>query len=255
MQDRVGERRALRRHRVNLVEVQSGTEQPARLGQLPVEGLDAVVFDLVHVGVGPPAGRVGVAPLAADHDIVDAGTAVQPVGEELLGEAIRAGHVEVAHAAGVPHVEELVGPLAQRVHGPLRWQVGGVPDVDVGRPAEGGKPKTDPGGRSRGGHAGEEGHRRYITPGQDLRRSRRSSVAWTPTTPDTAAVAIEIYRRSPDWKSAPSVKAGPTPRPRLSASTPPTSQTPTGMGQRIASPSARRRDNFQLGISVRLINA
>src|SRR2546423_6748849 len=51
-----------------------------------------------------------------------------------------------------------------------------------------GKPKTDPGGRSRGGHAGEEGHRRYITPGQDLRRSRRSSVAWTPTTPDTAVV-------------------------------------------------------------------
>src|SRR2546423_445422 len=43
-----------------------------------------------------------------------------------------------------------------------------------------GKPKTDPGGRSRGAHAGEEGHRRYITPGQDLRRSRRSSVAWTP---------------------------------------------------------------------------
>src|SRR5256714_4210815 len=118
-----------------------------------------------------------------------------------------------------------------------------------------GKPKTDPGGRSRGAHAGEEGHRRYITPGQDLRRSRRSSIAWTPTTPDTAAVAMEIYRRSTDRKSAPSVQAGPTPRPRLSASTPPTSQTPTGLGQRIASPSARRRDNFQLGISVRLINA
>src|SRR5256886_2405525 len=90
--------------------------RPASRAHLRVEGLDAVVFALVPVGVGPPAGRVGVAPLAADHDIVDAGTAVQPVGEELLGEAIRASHVEVAHAAGVPHVEELVGPLAQRVH-------------------------------------------------------------------------------------------------------------------------------------------
>src|SRR2546430_6017678 len=45
------------------------------------------------------------APLAADHDIVDAGTAVQPVGEELLGPAVRAGHVEVARSE--EHTSEL----------------------------------------------------------------------------------------------------------------------------------------------------
>src|SRR5207302_4932608 len=135
VQDRVGERGAVRRDRVDLVDVDVGTEQSARLGQLPVEGRDAVVLDLVHVGVDPPAGRVGVAPLAADHDIVDAAPATQPVGEELFGEAVRAGHVDVAHSTGVPVVEKLVGTLAQSVHGPPRRQVGLVSDVDVGRPA------------------------------------------------------------------------------------------------------------------------
>src|SRR5690606_40745585 len=66
----VGEGGAVGGHRVDLVQVEPVAEQGRRLGALAFEGGEGVVLDLVPLGVGGPVGGVGVAPLAADDDVV-----------------------------------------------------------------------------------------------------------------------------------------------------------------------------------------
>lgn len=135
---------------MDLVEVEPVTEQLGGLGALPLVGGEAVVLDLVRLGVGAPVRRVGVTPLAADHDVVDVGTGAEPVGEELLGAAVRAGHVVVAHALGVGGVEEFVGALTQGVDAAYGREVVLAAEVDVAGAAHRGQAEPDVRGGSRG---------------------------------------------------------------------------------------------------------
>ncbi|GAA3307869.1 hypothetical protein GCM10020295_68050 [Streptomyces cinereospinus] len=146
-------------HRVDLVQVEPVAEQPGALGALPFEGGEAVVLDLVPLGVGGPAGGVGVAPLAADDDVVDLGVRVQPVGEELLGAAVGAGDVDVAHALGVGGVEEVVGAGAQRLDAAVLSEVAVPAEGDVAGAADGGEAESEVAGRGRRCRQSGEGHR------------------------------------------------------------------------------------------------
>src|SRR5690606_12945910 len=110
-----------------------------RLGALAFEGGEGVVLDLVPLGVGGPVGGVGVAPLAADDDVVVLGVRRQPCGEELLGAAVGAGRVDVAHALGVRRVEQFVGAGAQVVDGAAVAEVVVPPEVDVAGAADRGE--------------------------------------------------------------------------------------------------------------------
>lgn len=155
----VGEGRAVGGHGVDLVEIEPVAEQRLGLGALPLERGEAVVLDLVRLGVDAPVGGVGVAPLAADDDITCLGTSGQPGAEELLGAAVGAGGVEVADALGVGGVEQFMGALAQGVDAPVLGQVPVAVEIDVAGPADRGQAEPDMGGRGRGRGQASEGHR------------------------------------------------------------------------------------------------
>jgi hypothetical protein len=57
---------ALERRRVDLVEGEVRAEQVSAFGELPPERRHRQVLHLVPLGIHPPPGRVGVAPLRAD---------------------------------------------------------------------------------------------------------------------------------------------------------------------------------------------
>jgi hypothetical protein len=59
----------------------------------------------VRPGVHPPVADVAVAPLRADHDVVDLGVRREPRGEELLGPPVGPRGVDVADSGGVRGVE------------------------------------------------------------------------------------------------------------------------------------------------------
>jgi pantetheine-phosphate adenylyltransferase len=120
------------------------TRQPASLADLPLEGRRTVVLDLVHAGVDPPARGVGVTPLAADHDVPGLRVHGQPAGQELLGPAVRPGHVDIAHPGRVRVGEQLIDPRAQGLDRTVGRQVGVPPEVDVPGPAHRGQAEPDP---------------------------------------------------------------------------------------------------------------
>src|SRR3954470_20581419 len=155
----VGEGRAVRGHRVDLIQVQAVAEQFGGFAALAVVGLDTVVLDLVLLGVGGPVGGVGVAPFAADDHVVDTGVPGEPVREELLGAAVGAGHVEVADALEVGGVEEFVGAGAEGFHAAVGSEVFVSAEVDVARASDGGEAESDVAGGGGCCRQSGEGHR------------------------------------------------------------------------------------------------
>ncbi len=134
----VAQHAALGRRRMDLVEREPLAELLARLGQLALERREVVVLDLRRVVRDLPARRVHVAPLGADRHprrVVRA----QPLAQELLGQPVGAGGVEVAHALLVGEVEHLVRARAQGLDRAIGAQLLAVTDVQVARAAERGE--------------------------------------------------------------------------------------------------------------------
>ena len=131
---------ALGRDRVDLVEPEMRSEQPAALRDLPPQGGEREVLDLVHVGVDAPVGGIGVAPLGTDgHRPGREPAALEPRSEELLRLAVRASGVEVPDAAGIRGVENRVRLALEGGDVLLGTEVVSVTDVDVPGPAQRGE--------------------------------------------------------------------------------------------------------------------
>ena len=132
----VGEGARLRRHRVDAVERQVVAEQAGALGALPHEAGQRMVLELVHLGVGAPFADIGVAPLARHDEVVTAVPPSQPGTQEILGQPVRPGRIDVVNPLRHGQIEHLVRPRAHRLHGPVDAQVTGPPAGDVRRPAQ-----------------------------------------------------------------------------------------------------------------------
>ena len=92
-------------------------QQLARLLHLAAELVEREILDLGRVGVDLPAGRVLVAPLRADGR-PGPGEMPRPASHEdrnSLGQPVRAGGVEVAHAVRVGRVQHLVRARLERL--------------------------------------------------------------------------------------------------------------------------------------------
>jgi hypothetical protein len=94
----VSEHAALDRGRMDLIEVESVSEQLAGLGELPPEGVRAEVLALLHRLGHEPSPGIGISPLRPDHRSVCCSPATrQPRGQECLRETVGAGRIEIAH--------------------------------------------------------------------------------------------------------------------------------------------------------------
>ena len=112
----VFEHTALERRRVDLVEAQVRPEEGTALSEAAGAGRRRQVLDLRLVGIDAPAGGVGVAPLRADRHL--ARTSLRrssQEAEEGLRPPVRAGGVEVPHAAVEGRIEHGVRVALHRV--------------------------------------------------------------------------------------------------------------------------------------------
>lgn len=98
---------------------------------------------------GCSSGSGCVSPCIADHHIAGLGTRSQPVCEELLGQAVGAGGVDVANAAVVGRVQQLVG-ASPRCAGRAGREQPGVP-AQMNRAGTCGGGQVQPGARKRNG--------------------------------------------------------------------------------------------------------
>ncbi len=123
--------------RVDLVERQPVTEQPAALVPLVAQVADRVLLGLVRSRrLDLPVGGVLVAPLGADGQVVPPQLpGLHPVGDELLRPSVGPSRVDVAHAVlpcGVQYVDR---QGLHRRDRPVAAEVLPVADGDVGGPA------------------------------------------------------------------------------------------------------------------------
>ena len=110
---------------------------------LALEGRQGQVLDLLHGGGEIPSPDVGVSPLGADHQVINAPVALEPLAEKLLGQSVRACDVDVAHTGRIRGVQQLPGPLAQRGFGAVMPKVGGAMGGDVGGATDRRQAKSD----------------------------------------------------------------------------------------------------------------
>ncbi len=102
--------------------------------ELASKRVGAEVLDLGRVGVDLPVGGVGVSPFGADRDRAGLQRSrSQPLAEELLGPAVGAGGVEVAHAPPrtprrAPRACGRAAPAPSAPRSPRRGRGSGSPD-------------------------------------------------------------------------------------------------------------------------------
>ena len=106
---------ALEGRGMDLVERQPVAEDRPGLRELAPERGQRVILDLVDRGVETPGADIRVAPFRTDRrDDGIRRTGVEPGTEELLGEAVGSGDVDITDAGRDRHVEQLVRPSSER---------------------------------------------------------------------------------------------------------------------------------------------
>jgi hypothetical protein len=130
--------------RCGSVEVEAVAEKAATLRELGREARERQLFLLVDGRVDAPAGRVSVAPLAADRERIRRHcTLSKPSREELLGAPVAARDVDVADAGGAGGVQHVGDARVHRVRRPLR-QVVRAAERDVAGSRDRGEADADP---------------------------------------------------------------------------------------------------------------